>query len=61
MSGSVVILIVILLYRKIEAIGKISILLWSGVIITMFWIIGGGIVHGNFLAPVKNINSGLND
>ena len=21
----------------------------------MFWIIGGGIVHGNFLAPVKNI------
>ncbi len=58
-SGSIVILIVILLYRKIEAIGKISILLWSGVIITMFWIIGGGIVHGNFLAPVKNINSGL--
>src|ERR1700710_127089 len=40
-SGSVVTLIIILLYRKIEAIGKISILLWSGVIITMFWIIGG--------------------
>jgi len=58
-SGSVVILIVILLYRKIEAIGKISILLWSGVIITMFWIIGGGIVHGDFFAPVRNINSGL--
>ncbi|HEY5463927.1 MAG TPA: amino acid permease [Hanamia sp.] len=58
-SGSVVILIVILLYRKIDAIGKISIFLWSGVIITMFWIIGGGIVHGNFLAPIRNINSGL--
>ena len=58
-SGGVVILIVILLYRKIEAIGKISILLWSGVIITMFWIIGGGIVHGDFFAPVRNINSGL--
>lgn len=58
-SGGVVILIVILLYRKIEAIGKISILLWSGVIITMFWIIGGGIVHGNFLMPIKNINSGI--
>lgn len=58
-SGGVVILIVILLYRKIEAIGKISILLWSGVIITMFWIIGGGIIHGNFLAPVRSINSGL--
>ena len=59
-SGTVVILIIILLYRKIDAIGKISIFLWSGVIITMFWIIGGGIVHGNFLAPLRNINSGLN-
>ncbi len=59
-SGTVVILIIILLYRKIDAIGKISVFLWSGVIITMFWIIGGGIVHGNFLAPVRNINSGLN-
>ncbi|MEP6927714.1 MAG: amino acid permease [Ginsengibacter sp.] len=58
-SGTVVVLIIILLYRKIEAIGKISVFLWSGVIITMFWIIGGGIAHGNFLAPVKNINSGL--
>ncbi len=59
-SGSVVILIIILLYRKIEAIGKISVFLWSGVIITMFWIIGGGIAHGNFLAPIKNVNSGIN-
>jgi len=58
-SGSLVILIVVLLYRKIEAIGKISIFLWSGVIITLFWIIGGGIVHGNFLSPVLHINSGL--
>ncbi|MEO6844401.1 MAG: amino acid permease [Ginsengibacter sp.] len=58
-SGGVVILIVILLYRKIDVIGKISIFLWSGVIITMFWIISGGIVHGNFLAPIRNINSGL--
>ena len=47
-SGTVVVLIIILLYRKIEAIGKISVFLWSGVIITMFWIIGGGIAHGNF-------------
>ena len=58
-SGGVVVLIVILLYRKIEAIGKISVFLWSGVIITMFWIIGGGILHGNFLMPIKNINSGI--
>lgn len=59
-SGGVVILIIILLYRKIDAIGKISVFLWTGVIVTMFWIIGGGIVHGNFLEPVRNINSGLN-
>jgi amino acid transporter len=58
-SGSVVILIILLLYRKIEAIGKISVFLWSGVIIAMFWIIGGGIAHGNFLAPLRNINSGI--
>ncbi len=58
-SGCVVILIVILLYRKIEAIGKISIFLWSGVIITMFWIIGGGVVHGNFLTPIRHINGGI--
>ncbi len=58
-SGSVVVLIVVLLYRKIEAIGKISVLLWIGVIVTMLWIIGGGIAHGNFLDPVKHINDGL--
>lgn len=58
-SGSVVILIVILLYRKIEAIGKISVLLWIGVLVTMIWIIGGGLLHGNFSAPVVHINDGL--
>ncbi|MBI3519202.1 MAG: amino acid permease [Bacteroidetes bacterium] len=58
-SGGVVILIVVLLYRKIEAIGKISMLLWIGVIFTMFWIIGGGIAHGNFTKPIAHINDGL--
>lgn len=58
-SGSVVVLIVALLYRKIDAIGKISILLWLGVIVTMFWIIGSGIAHGNFISPLKHINDGL--
>ncbi len=58
-SGLVVVLIVILLYRKIEAIGKISVLLWMGVLITMAWIIGGGLFHGNFLEPVKHINDGI--
>lgn len=58
-SGAVVILIVILLYRKIEAIGKISVLLWVGVIFTLLWIIAGGIAHGNFLQPITHINDGL--
>jgi fructoselysine transporter len=58
-SGCVVALIVFLLYRKIEAIGKISVFLWAGVIITMLWIIGGGIAHGNFLQPLRQINDGL--
>ena len=58
-SGCLVILIVVLLYRKIEAIGKISVFLWVGVLITLTWIIGGGIFHGNFLQPVKDINQGL--
>jgi fructoselysine transporter len=58
-SGSVVILIIVLLYRKIEAIGKISVFLWGGVLITLFWIIGGGIAHGNFLSPIRHINDGL--
>jgi fructoselysine transporter len=58
-SAGVVLLIVLLLYRKIEDIGKISVALWVGVLGTMLWIIGGGIAAGNFLEPVKNINTGL--
>ncbi|MCW3108195.1 MAG: amino acid permease [Segetibacter sp.] len=58
-SGSVVILIVLLLYRKIDTIGKISMFLWLGVIITMIWIIGTGIAHGNFIQPIQHINDGI--
>lgn len=58
-SGGVVILIVILLYRKIEAIGKISTFLWGGVILTLLWIIGGGIAHGHFFEPIQHMNDGL--
>ncbi|NCI46901.1 APC family permease [Sediminibacterium soli] len=58
-SGSLVVAIVLLLYRKTEAIGKISVLLWVGVLVTMAWIIGGGVLHGRFLEPLKHINEGL--
>ena len=59
LSGSIVLLIVILLYRKIEDIGKISVFLWMGVLVTMAWIIGGGLFHGNFLSPITHLNEGL--
>lgn len=59
MSGAVVICIILLLYRKIEDIGKISVVLWAAVILTILWIIGGGLAHGNFLHPIKHVNDGL--
>jgi len=59
MSGGVVVSIIALLYRKIEAIGKISVVLWAAVLFTLCWIIGGGIAHGNFLHPIQHINDGL--
>jgi len=58
-SGTVVILVIALLYRKIESIGKISVFLWVGVLGTMLWIIGGGIAHGHFLVPIQHINDGF--
>lgn len=58
-SGSMVVLVIILLYRRIEEIGKISVLLWLGVLAIMGWIIGGGFLHGNMMAPVKAMNEGF--
>ena len=44
-SGGLVILLVILLYRRITTVGKISVLLWAGVVATMLWLIWGGLRH----------------
>ncbi len=44
-SGGLVILLIFLLYRRITTIGKISVLLWIGVIGTMLWLIWGGVRH----------------
>jgi fructoselysine transporter len=44
-AGSLVLLLVILLYRRITTIGRISVLLWAGVVGTMLWLIWGGIRH----------------
>jgi amino acid transporter len=56
-SAAVIIFITFLLYRKIDSIGRIGVLLWTGVILTLGWIIVGGIANGNFLQPLKDINS----
>src|SRR5438552_8553931 len=44
-SGGLVIFLVILLYRRIAIVGKISLLLWAGVIATLLWLIWGGVRH----------------
>ena len=44
-SGAFVVFLVVLLYRRIGAIGKISLLLWAGVIGTLVWLIWGGVSH----------------
>jgi len=46
-SGGLVIFLVILLYRRISTVGKISVLLWAGVVGTMLWLIWGGVRHFN--------------
>jgi len=44
-SGGLVILLVILLYRRIKTIGRISVFLWVGVVATLLWLIWGGLRH----------------
>jgi fructoselysine transporter len=44
-SGALVIVLVILLYRRIGSIGRISVLLWIGVVGTILWLIWGGARH----------------
>ncbi len=44
-AGAVIIAVVLLLYRRITAIGKISVAIWIGVIGTILWLIWGGATH----------------
>jgi fructoselysine transporter len=44
-SGVLVIVVVALLWRNIRTIGKISVFLWAGVILTILWIIVSGWTH----------------
>lgn len=58
-SGAVVILVTALLYRRIDKIGKLSLLLWAGVILTLVLIIAGGIWKGHIIQPLAHINQRL--
>ncbi len=44
-AGALVILLIIILYRKITTVGKISVVLWTCVIATLVWVIFGGLTH----------------
>jgi amino acid transporter len=55
-SGSLVILVFLLLYRKIETIGKISVAMGTIVVLTILWIIISGLMHQQH--PVELIPKG---
>ena len=46
-AGAVVLLLMVLLYRRIEDIGKLGVALWVGVLGLMGWLIFGGLTHPN--------------
>ena len=58
-SALVIVVVTFLLYRRIDKIGKIAITLWLGVIVTLGWLIFGGVMHGNFMQPVREMNDGF--
>ena len=51
-SGLLVVLVGFLLYRKIETVGKISLLLWTVVTLTLVWIIISGLSHPQHSIPL---------
>jgi fructoselysine transporter len=58
-SGCVIILIILLLYRKIETIGRISTIMWITVVLTIVWIIYGGLSHGTMPDNLFRIDSSV--
>ncbi|WP_407084073.1 APC family permease [Tellurirhabdus bombi] len=47
-SGGAVILVVLLLYRRVDSIGRIGMVLWGCVLATVGWIIWGGLSSGHY-------------
>ena len=44
-AGGLAVILTALLYRRITTIGKMSLVLWVGVMLTVAWIIFGGVTH----------------
>jgi fructoselysine transporter len=55
-SGGLVIIVFLLLYRKIETIGKISVVLGTVVIVTILWIIISGLTHQHHTMNLLPVN-----
>jgi fructoselysine transporter len=51
-SGGLVILVFLLLYRKIETIGKISVVMGTVVVLTIVWIIISGLLNQQHRIPI---------
>ncbi|QJW91656.1 APC family permease [Spirosoma taeanense] len=63
-SGGVVLIIIILLYRKIDSIGKIGLVMWGAVLLTLGWIIVGGLSNARIpltqtIGSIGSISGGL--
>ena len=58
-SAFIVLLVIFLLYRRIEEIGKISVVMWCCVIILFAWIITAAFSYGHFFEPIKHINDNI--
>lgn len=46
-SMSVGVLVIVLLYRRVTSIGKLTVVLWAGMLITVLWVIVAGLNHFN--------------
>ena len=55
-SGGVVLLLIALLYRRIEDVGRLGVLLWLGVLALLGWLIFGGLTHAHY--PVAWLPAG---
>ena len=55
-SGGVVLLLMALLYRRIEDVGRLGVLLWLGVLALLGWLIFGGLTHAHY--PVAWLPAG---